>query len=90
MSTLGSFLQAAVGPLARRGAAALGFGVVTYIGVDTAISGLLASARSAWSGMGADVLAYLALAGAHESMAIIAGAITARLTLLTLKRMALL
>lgn len=90
MSTLGSMLQAAAGPLARRALQALGIGVLTYVGVDTALGALLSTARTSWTGMSADVAAYVAMAGGNTALSIIAGALVARITLISLKRLTLL
>jgi hypothetical protein len=90
MGTLGAFLTAAVGPLAKRVLAALGFGIVSYIGADFAADQLLATARVAWTGAGGEAAAYVAMAGLNDALAIIAGAIVARVSLATMKRFALL
>lgn len=90
MSTIGAFLTAAAGPLAKRVMTALGVGVVTYVGLDLAVGGLLAAARDSFNGMPADVMAYLAYARVPTAFAIVAGGITARLTLHSLKSFTLL
>lgn len=83
--SLGAFLTAAAGPLAKRVVTALGFGVVTLVGADVAIGGLIASARDAYTGLPADVLAYCAYGGLGTALSIIAGAFTTRIALLALK-----
>lgn len=88
MGGLGSWLLALASPLARQVLQALGIGVVTYIGVDTTISGVLGIAKENWSGMPAEVANYLALAGVHTCLSMLAGAATTRVTLMTLKRFA--
>lgn len=90
MSTLGAFFTAAAGPLAKRVLSALGIGVVSFVGVDVAVSGMLDAARSSWAGLPGDVAAYVAYAGGNHAMAIIAGAITARVALMSFKRLQLL
>jgi hypothetical protein len=90
MSTLGALLTAAAGPLAKRVMTALGFGVVSFVGVDLAVSGLLSQAQAAWGGMSGDVAAYVALSGANTGLSILAGAIVGRVALTSLKRFMLL
>lgn len=91
MMAIGAFLTAAIGPLAKRAAAALGFGVVSYVGVDLALGQLLGTARDAWAGsLGADVAAYVAMAGLNTGLSILAGALAGRVALIATKRMMLL
>lgn len=90
MSTLGGFLAAAAGPIAKRVLSSIGIGVVTYAGVDLAVNALLSQAKSAWAGTVGDVAAYVAMSGANQALSIIAGAIAARVAFMSLKRLALL
>jgi hypothetical protein len=78
---LATFLLSIAGPLALRVIAALGMGVVTYTGVDTALNGLIQQAQSSWQGLSADVLGLAAVAGIPGALGIIAGAMTARVTI---------
>lgn len=77
---LATFLMGLVGPLALRVITALGMGVVTFTGVDAALSGLIAQAQSSWAGIGADVLGLAALAGIPAALGIVCGAMTARVS----------
>lgn len=86
---LAAWLAGISGPIATRILAALGIGTITYAGVDTALSAVLDAARSALAGLAADVAGILALAGLFDAMGIIAGGLTAALTLQTLTRFAL-
>ncbi|WIT11127.1 DUF2523 family protein [Paucibacter sediminis] len=90
MAGFGSFVMAMAAPVARQVMTALGFGVVSFIGVDLAVSGLLDQARANWSSMGAGVAAYVALSGANHGLSLVAGAIVGRVALIPLKRMQLL
>jgi hypothetical protein len=85
-----AFLLAIAGPLARKVMFSLGIGVVAFVGLDLAVSGMLDAARAAWAGMAGDIAAYLAIAGVHKAMAIIGGAITARIAMVAMKRIAVL
>jgi hypothetical protein len=60
--------------------AQLGIGVLTFTGVDTALSGLISTAQSNWSGMSAAVLGLAGVAGMPACLGIIAGAMTARVS----------
>lgn len=85
----GAFLMAIVGPLARQVLISLGFAMVTYVGVDTAVNSILDSARAAWSsGLAGDVAQLVAMAGVNTALSIIAGGLVARVTMLTLKKLA--
>jgi hypothetical protein len=77
---LWTFLVAAVGPLALRVIAAIGLSVLTFTGVDVALSSLIAMAQANWSSVGADVLGLAAVARLPECLGLIAGAMSARVT----------
>ena len=82
----GTWLLAIAGPVAKRVMVSLGIGVVTYVGMDAALSSALGAARGAWGGMGADVAAFVAMAGVNTACSILAGALTARVALEAVKR----
>lgn len=85
-----SFVAAGVGPWAKKAAAALGVGVVSYIGLD-ALQGQIASAvNSELAGLGADVYSILAIAGFITVIKIWLSAFSAVVGLLTFKRLGLL
>ena len=85
-----ALLVALTGPIARQVLLSLGIGLVTYAGVDVAVSALLSQARTAWAsgpGGGAGAAAQLiAMAGVNTALSIIAGGISARVTMLVLKK----
>jgi hypothetical protein len=70
-----------VSPLVLRAIAALSMSVVTFTGVDTALNALITQAQSSWSGMSADVMGLAGLAGVPAALGIIAGAMTARVSI---------
>jgi hypothetical protein len=76
-----TFLLAAASPLVLRAITALGMSVVTFVGVDTALSGLITQAQSNWSGLAADVLGLAAVAQIPACLGLIAGAMTARVSM---------
>jgi hypothetical protein len=81
MQTLFTFLMGAAGPLVLRALAALGVGVVTFAGVDTALTALISQAQSSWAGLSADVLGLAGVAGIPAALGVIAGAMVARVTI---------
>jgi hypothetical protein len=84
----GAFLLAMAGPLAKQVMVSLGFAVVTYVGVSTAVDALLSSARSAWAGtFSADVAQLVAMAGLNTALSILAGALIARVSMMAMKRL---
>jgi len=85
-SGLGTFLASIVGPLAKKIMIALGFGVASYAAVATALASALGAAKAAYGGMSADVLALVDLAGVGVAASILAGALTARVSLQVLKK----
>jgi Protein of unknown function (DUF2523) len=76
-------------PLVSRVLSSLGVGTVTYVGADTALGSALTRAKAAFAGIGADILALLAMAGAFDAMAIMSGGIVSGLAWMVMKRFAL-
>jgi hypothetical protein len=81
-----AFLMALVAPLARQILVSLGIGLITFVGMDAAIGGALSAAKSSLSGLPAAVTSVLALAGFFTAFSIIAGAMVARVSLMSLKK----
>ncbi|BEU70737.1 MULTISPECIES: DUF2523 family protein [Ralstonia solanacearum species complex] len=84
---LAAFLMALIGPLARQLLVSIGIGLITFVGLDAAVGAALSAAKSSLSGMPAVAAAILARGGVFTALSIIAGGITARISLMTLKRM---
>lgn len=82
----GSFLLSMAGPIARQVMVSLGIGVVTFVGLNTAVSSALSSSKAAVSGLTGDLLQVAALAGLFVCMSVIAGGITAGVSMIALKR----
>lgn len=76
-------------PLVSRVLSSLGVGTITYVGADTALGSALTQAKAAFAGIGADILALLAMAGAFDAMAIMSGGIVSGLAWMVMKRFAL-
>lgn len=86
MEGLSGWLVSMTEPIVRRVAAALGFGFVTYAGVQAALQQVIDQAKNAWGGVGGDVAQVVALGGFNTAIAIIAGALLARLVFVQLKK----
>lgn len=87
MGGLGTWLLSLVPALTSKVLRVLGFAVVTYAGVGLAVDQILASARGAWGQQVGDVASLVSMAGANTALSIVAGALAARLTLETFKRL---
>ncbi|WP_244191259.1 DUF2523 family protein [Ralstonia insidiosa] len=84
---LAAFLMALVGPLARQILVSLGIGLITFVGLDAAVSAGLSAAKGALGGMTGGMVAIAARAGMFTAMSIIAGGMVARISLITVKKM---
>jgi hypothetical protein len=73
------FLAAAVGPLAIRALVAVGFGVVTFAGVQTAFAALTGYAQQYWSALPSSVLALASMCGVDVALGLVFGAMVGRL-----------
>jgi hypothetical protein len=89
MSTLGALLGAAAGPIAKRVLASLGIGVLSLAGMQISLLALLNQAKTTWASGSPEVIQYLAMAGIHTALSIIAGALVTRVAFVALKRFAL-
>lgn len=86
----GTFLAAVAGPLAKRVAVSLGFGVLTLVGVTAAIQTGVNAAKAAVGGMTGVVADICAIAGLFSALSIIAGGLVASGTLMVAKKFQLL
>lgn len=78
---LGVWLLAMMGPLTARILLALGFSVVSIVGMDAVVTQLRTLMMGHFAGIPADALNLALLGGFGEAMGIIFGAITTRLIL---------
>jgi hypothetical protein len=83
---MGAFLMALAGPLARQVLISLGIGLVTFVGLDAAVTAALSAAKSNLGQMPAAAAAILARGGVFTAMSVIAGGITARMSMMVLKQ----
>lgn len=86
---MGKILQWIIGYAIVRAAVHIGVGVATYGGVVYAITSFIGYARDAYSGLPVATLQFAALAGVPEFLAIICGAVIARMSIQFTKRLAL-
>lgn len=86
---LSGLLAGVAWPMVSRVLTALGLGVVTYTGMSTAITTAVNAAKTAWSGLGMEVLQLLSMAGIFEAISISIGGITGALALIAFKRFGL-
>lgn len=90
MSGMAGFLVTLAGPLARKVLTSLGFGLVSYAAVSTALTAAFNSAKSALNGMSMDVMNLVSLSGVLTGISIIAGAMIARVSLNAIKKLEIL
>ena len=76
-------------PIFSRVLDSLGIGTVTYAGAVTAFRGAIDTAKTAFPGMGGEVLQIIAMAGFFDAMAITSGGLVSGLAWLVLKKFAL-
>lgn len=84
----GTFFAGIAGPVAKKALTALGIGVVTMVGVDTAIQGALNSAKAAFGGMTGVVGDIVAISGFFSAVSIIAGGVVAAGSIMVMKKLA--
>jgi hypothetical protein len=87
---LGPFLASVAGPLVRRILAALGFGIITYVGFQAVKDQVQDAITSALTGMPLAVYQILALGGFVDSIGIWLGALTAAVAAMAIKKLGLL
>lgn len=81
-----SLMVGLAGPVVKKALTSIGVGIVTYAGLQAAVSGAIGAAQSAFGGVAAGPAAILAMSGVFTAMGIIAGGITAAVTMVALKR----
>ncbi|MBB3013526.1 DUF2523 family protein [Cupriavidus alkaliphilus] len=84
---MAAFLMALIGPLARQALVALGIGLITFVGLDAAVTSALSAAKASLGQLPAAAMAICARGGMFTAMSIIAGGITARMSMMVLKRL---
>jgi cobalamin synthase len=87
MGALGTWLVSLATPAVFGVLKALGFGFVTFAALTAALNVALDAARSSWGGVTGDLLGLLQLAGSGTAFSIIAGAMVARVAILSAKKL---
>lgn len=85
----GSFLAGVAGPVAKNALKSLGFGIVTMVGLEAAITAGLNSAKAAMGGLTGVVADLVAMSGFFTALSIIGGGLVAAGSMVALKRMSL-
>lgn len=87
MSTIGAFLTAAAGPLAKRVLQALGIGIISYAGLAVAMNAVVDAVKSSWGGIVGPTLDIIQLAGFQHALGIVLGAMLAKLSFMVTERL---
>lgn len=87
MATLGSFLAAAAGPLAKRVLQAIGVGVISYAGLAVAVNAVVGELKASYGQIVGPVADLLNLAGLGAALGIILGAMLAKLSFTVTERL---
>ncbi len=86
---IAAWLMSIASPIAVRVLTQLGIGIVSFVGVEAAVNQLISLAQSHWMGLPANVLQFMAIGGFNTALGIVAGGVSARLTLMVFKRFTL-
>jgi len=87
---LGTFLVSLAGPLVRKALTSLGFGLVSYAAMSTALNAALGAAKGAMAGFGGDALSIVQMTGIFNAFSIIAGAMIAKVGINAVKKLEIL
>jgi len=87
VANLATWLLGLVTPLAKQVLVSLGFGIVTYTGVDAGLNTIIADIQAQLSSGRSDLLVYAQLSGVFEAMGIILGAIAFSITLSSMSKL---
>jgi len=80
MTWLG-FLLAAVTPVAKKMLVGLGFGFMTYTGVDVAFNRLTTALVNAFSGLSPDIISYCQITGVFDAMGLVIAAYSFKISI---------
>lgn len=90
MGSLGTWLVSLAAPAVRQILLSLGIGLVSYASLSSVVNTLLSNAKSYFNGLPSDLAALVGLMGGGEIMSILAGAMVARVSLASVKKLGLL
>lgn len=86
---MASFLMALIGPLAKKLLISLGFALVSYAALISAVNAAISAVKSSYSGISVDVLSLIELAAVDNGIGIILGAVVARVAFTYTTKLAL-
>ncbi len=89
MDGLTGWLASVSWPIVSRVLAALGFGTVTYTGMNAAVTAYLGQMKGLFGGLASEVLNLFAMAGGFEVLSITSGGIVSGMAFMVLKKFAL-
>lgn len=89
MSSFGLYLASVSTPIAQRVLGGLGFGVVTYVGLDAVMTQIQQGIIGQWAVLPPTASGLLGLAGVPQEVGIILGAFAARFAMMQLKALSL-
>lgn len=79
-------LLSLVQPVLARVLVALGFSVVSFVGMELVMNQLIATAQGAWGGLPVSILQLVGLAGIGQGLGIIMGAVLTRVMIWQLQK----
>ena len=82
----GQFLLSLVQPIVARVLVALGFSVVSFVGMDLLMDQMIAKAQGAWGGLPVAILQLAGLAGIGQGLSIVFGAVLTRIMIWQLQK----
>lgn len=85
-----AMIGAGVGAWVKKGAAALGFGLITYVGFQALKAQVDSAVASMWLGLHADVYQIVALAGFVDAVGVWLGALATAVSFLAMRRLGVL
>jgi len=88
MAGLAGWLFGMASPMAAQVLVGLGFGFVTYAGIDTGFNLLVSQLTSRFGSVPPDIIVYAQMSGAIEAMGIVLGALAFKISLIPLSRLA--
>lgn len=89
-SGFAGLLQSIAGPIAKRVLISLGFGIVSYAGLQTAFTAAQSALTSAYGAITGDIAGILGLAGFGQAIGVILGAMAARIAFMQVSKLQLL
>ena len=87
MADFGAYLLSISVPIAQRVLTGLGFGVVTYVGYEAAVTAARDAVIAYWGGIAPAPLAIISMVGVGEAVGIVLAAVATRAAMVQLKHL---